>query len=198
MKFRLLAPKDVFVKKLKIADSIQDKKYVTLDFREVDIPKVAGEFQILGRALYREWPYILKCVKALSIAYQKSSWQEVLKDGTIDILKDVNGYEKLIDPKVHHAYMTFHEFYKYACKPPIARKFTNPNIERFRAYVANSVECGYMPDLIYLFEIPYHGTNSEYFKLQICLFEFLNTLALKKISFEVSHYFNKEVVARKI
>jgi hypothetical protein len=198
MKFRLLAPKDVFVKKLKISDSIQDKKHITLNFREVDIPKVAGEFQTLGRALYREWPYILKCVKALSAAYQKSSWQEVLKDGALDILKDVKEYEKLINPNIYYAYMPFHEFYKYACKPAVSRKFTIPTTEKFRLYVSNAVECGYMPDLVHLFEIPYHGTNSEYFKLQIHLFEFLNTLALKKISFEVSHYFNKEVVARKI
>lgn len=198
MKLKLTAPKSIFIKKLKINDSIQDKRLLSLYNYEIDVKKVAGEFQTLTLTLYREWPYILNVIKTLSKSWNTISYQELLKSNTLDVLKDINGCESLVDSNVHYAYMQLYDFYRVVCIPKNARKFINPEIKRCRDYVVDSVSCGYIPDFLYLFDYRFNGTNSDYFKLQTNIFEFFNTLALKKISFEVSHYFPREIVARKI
>ena len=199
MKLKLTAPKNIFLKKLKIIDSTQDKRLLSLNYKDVDVPQVAGEFQTLALALHREWPYILKVIKNLSNAYNATfPFKGFIQTFDKNILKEIDEYETLIDPNVNHSYMQFYDFCKIVCIPKNARKFTNPEIKRCRDYVIDSVSCGYIPDFLYLFDYRFNGTNSDFFKLQINMFEFFNTMALKKISFEVSHYFQREIVARKL
>lgn len=197
MKIKLTAPEKTF-KKIKITDSTVDKRLLSLNNAEVDLKKVTGEFQTLALKLHREWPYILSVVKTLSKSYNTISWKDLLKSDALDILKPIDRCEQLVDENVHYAYMQLYDFYRVICIPKNARKFVNPEIKKVRDYFVDAVSCGYMPDILYLFDYKFNGTNSDYFKLQTNIFEFFNTMALKKISFEVSHYFPKDVVARKI